>query len=96
MFKKSTRKLLFCSTDLWRKIFLFKRNFVFKLGEKFIYNRSSVIPKSFTNMNVRIYSGKRWHTRFLSKWSVGFKMGELTWNRKRARYKAKQLKKKKK
>lgn len=80
---------------MWRKIFLFKKNPIFKKGEKFFYSRSSIVPRTLVNYNVSIYSGKSWHNRFLTKWSVGFKLGEFTWNRKLALYKAKQLKKKK-
>nr|ASY95730.1 ribosomal protein S19 [Stylonychia lemnae] len=69
---------------------------VFKMGKKKIFNRSSVIPFSFKNIKVTIYSGKKWFDRLLNIWSVGFKFGELTWNRRLALYKAKQLKKKKK
>jgi ribosomal protein S19 len=69
---------------------------VFKFNEKKIFNRSSVIPISFKNLFVKIHAGKKWYNRFITKWSVGFKFGELTWNRKLALYKAKQLKKKKK
>lgn len=61
-----------------------------------MFTRSSVIPRSFKNLLVKVYSGKKWHARVINKWNVGFKFGELTWNRKLALYKAKQLKKKKK
>lgn len=64
------------------------------MGEKFFYNRSSIIPKIYSYFNIYIYSGKRWHTRLISRWMVGFKIGEFTWNRKLALYKSKQLKKK--
>jgi len=89
-------KLMYCSPFIWRKIFLFKKSFVFKTSEKFVYSRSSIIPKIFSNSDVNIYSGKRWHKRSINQWMAGFKFGEFTWNRKIALYKAKQLKKKKK
>lgn len=93
---KTTSKLLYCSANIWKKIYLFKRSFVFKTSEKFFYNRSSIIPKIYSYFNIFIYSGKRWHTRFVNRWMTGFKFGEFTWNRKLALYKAKQLRKKKK
>ena len=96
MTKKYSRRILFCSTNIWRKIFLFQRNTIFKTGEKFIYSRSSAIPLSFTNSNVSIYTGKKWYVTSISRWAVGFKFGEFTWNKKKAMYKSKQLKKKKK
>jgi len=50
----------------------------------------------FINSEILIYSGKRWHTRKVNSWMVGFKAGEFTWNRRLALYKAKALRKKKK
>lgn len=91
-----SRSLLFCSPFLWKKIFLYKKHPIFKLAEKRIYLRSSIIPKILINYEVKIYSGKNWNTKIINKWMVGFKFGEFTWNRKLALYKAKQLKKKKK
>jgi len=88
-------KLIFCSEDIWRKIFLCKQSIVFKNREKFIYQRSSTIPKIFVNYEVSVYSGKKWVKKNINKWMVGFKFGEFTWNKKSAIYKAKQLKKKK-
>ena len=96
MRNKKTSKLLFCCPNIWKKIFFFKQSFVFKMSEKLFYNRSSVVPKIYTNCNVNIYTGKSWHGRFINRWMVGFKIGEFTWNKKVALYKAKQLKKKKK
>lgn len=89
-------KLNFCAPYFWKKTFLFKQSIVFRMGDKKIYNRSSAIPFSFKNLKVKIYSGKKWFSRLITIWSVGFKFGELTWNRRLALYKAKQLKKKKK
>lgn len=94
--KQFSRKLLFCSPFFWKKIFLYKKHPVMKIAEKFIYFRSSIIPKILINSEVKIYSGKKWHKRFINKWMVGFKFGEFTWNRRLALYKAKQLRKKKK
>lgn len=94
--KKQNNNLNFCSPFIWKKIFLFKQNKLFKTSEKLIYTRSSVVPYIFCNSYIDIYSGKRWHNKVVNKWMVGFKFGEFTWNRKLALYKAKQLKKKKK
>ncbi len=90
------KSLIFCSNLVWKKIFFFKQSRVFKLSEKLIFSRSSSIPKIFSNLRVKIYSGKIWNEKLVNKWMVGFKFGEFTWNRKVALYKAKQLKKKKK
>jgi ribosomal protein S19 len=77
-------KLNFCAPYFWKKTFLFKQSIVFRMGDKKIYNRSSAIPFSFRNVKVRIYSGKKWSSRLINMWSVGFKFGELTWNRRLA------------
>lgn len=94
-FQKS-KKLSYLSPYFWKKTFLFQQSFAFKFIEKFIFSRSSCTPYSFIRLYVDIYSGKKWYGRVIHKWNVGFKLGELTWNRKIAKYKAKQLKKKKK
>lgn len=93
--QKLKNKLLFCSADIWRKIFLCQQSVVFKSREKLIYQRSSIIPKIFTNYEISIYSGKKWTKRNVNRWMIGFKFGEFTWNKKSAIYKAKQIKKKK-
>nr|ASY95701.1 ribosomal protein S19 [Paraurostyla sp.] len=94
--KTQNNNFIFCAPAIWRKIFLIKKSFVFKLAEKLVYSRCSVLPKTFNNSYFSTYSGKRWNERISNKWMVGFKFGEFTWNRKMALYKAKQLKKKKK
>lgn len=96
MFNEKLRtKLLFCTEDIWRRIFLSKKSFVFKSQEKLIYHRSSIIPKIFSSYEIFVYTGKRWTKRNVNRWMIGFKFGEFTWNKKSALYKAKQLKKKK-
>jgi len=94
--KNNPRKLIFCSPSVWRKVILFKQTTLFKTADKFIYSRSSTIPGAFSELSLLIHTGKNWHTRSLSQWTVGFKFGELTWNRRLALYKAKQMRKKKK
>jgi ribosomal protein S19 len=96
IFRKKSFKILFCAPIIWKKIFFFKKSPVFKASEKFFYNRSSIIPKIYQKCNIYIYNGKIWNTRFVNRWMVGFKLGEFTWNKKPAIYKAKQLRKKKK
>lgn len=93
---KLSNKINFCSPYFWKKIFLFQQNKVFKLSEKKIFSRSSVIPYGFLRQYVKIHNGKKWFGRVIKRWNIGFKFGELTWNRRIALYKAKQLKKKKK
>lgn len=95
-FSYISSRLNFCSPYFWKKIFLFQQNKIFKLSEKKIFSRSSVIPLGFLRQYVQIHSGKKWYGRVINRWNVGFKFGELTWNRRIAMYKAKQLKKKKK
>jgi len=94
--KIQSNKLLYTAPFIWKRIFLIKASFVFKLAEKLIYTRASNIPQTFLNSYTTIYSGKKWQEKVINKWMVGFKFGEFTWNRKIALYRAKQLKKKKK
>lgn len=61
-----------------------------------IYERSSTLPLTFVGSRIRIYSGNKFHTRYVNRWMIGHKYGEFSWTRKLALYKAKQLKKKKK
>lgn len=88
-------KLNFCNEYLWKKVFLYKNKKILKKHKKLIYNRSSVIINPFIGYYVLIYNGKKFKLRLINKWSVGFKFGTLTWNKKIAFYKVKQLKKKK-
>jgi ribosomal protein S19 len=97
---KSTSPLLskpktkYYSTHLWRLMFLINSNTVYNTLTKKIYNNSSSIPLMFIGYEVFIYSGLKWLSRIISKWSVGLRFGVLSWNRKLALYKFKQLKKK--
>lgn len=88
------RKLLYFSAAIWKKAFIYHAKPYFKAGDKFIYNRSSVIPNVFRGTKVYIYTGKKWTSRNVTRWRIGFKFGEFTWNRRIALYKAKQMRKK--
>lgn len=89
-------KLNYCNEFLIKKLFLFKKKIVFKKKKKLLFARSSIITKNFLGYNILIYTGKKWKSYLVNKWVFGFKFGELTWNKKKAFYKIKQLKKKKK
>ncbi len=89
-------KIPFCAPFVWKKLFFFKQSYVFQLAEKLIFCKSSIIPKAFTGLTVKIYSGKNWNEKKINRWMIGFRFGEFVWNRKIAFYKAKQLRKKKK
>lgn len=91
-FKKS--KINYLSTHLWRLMFLINSNNVYNTLTKRIYSGSSFIPSMFIGFEIFIYSGVKWLSRVVNKWVVGYKFGSLSWNRKRALFKAKQLKKK--
>jgi ribosomal protein S19 len=80
----------------WRKIFLIKYNNLHHKKKKVVFDRSSTVPITFTRYSVWIYAGKKLKPCFITRWMVGFKFGEFTWNRRLALYKAKQLRKKKK
>lgn len=94
--ENKTFKLSFMGASTWRKIFLIKYNDLHHKKEKLVFDRSSTIPFMFANSRIKIYAGSKFRPRSVSRWMVGFKFGEFTWNRKVALYKAKQLRKKKK
>lgn len=69
---------------------------IHKGTDKRLRARSSTIPTTFVNSNIIIYTGAKWRKKRVTTWLVGFKVGEFTWNRRLALYKAKQLRKKSK
>ena len=93
-FFRSKPSLKYFSPKIWRIMYLIHTNSVHHTSEKRIRTRSSTVPLTFNSYEVIIYSGKRWHTRRINKWLIGFKFGEFTWNRKFAVFKAKQKRKK--
>nr|YP_010049546.1 ribosomal protein S19 [Strombidium cf. sulcatum]QPL15951.1 ribosomal protein S19 [Strombidium cf. sulcatum] len=93
---KKKAKLNYFAPNVWRSMYLIEVNPINRMREKKIYTRSSVLPVTYLKSEILIYSGKKWTKKFVNKWMVGHKVGEFTWNRKYALYKAKQLKKKKK
>jgi len=93
-FNKTSRPQYY-SAGMWRLMHLISGNPVHHTREKKIYSRSTTLPTIFIGHEVVIHSGKRWHTRRVNQWMIGYKAGEFTWNRKYALYKAKQLRKKK-
>jgi ribosomal protein S19 len=90
----SKKKILNYSTHVWRLMYLINSNTVYNTLAKRIYSGQSVIPNMFIGYEVFVYSGLKWLSRHITKWSAGYKFGSLTWNRKIALYKTKQLKKK--
>lgn len=93
---KKTHKLNYIAPNTWRKLFLLHDNEVFRPKKKTIHDRHSIIPVAFLGSKVLIYSGKKFHSRIINRWMIGYKFGEFSWTRKVALYKAKQLRKKKK
>lgn len=79
---------------MWRLIYLINSNNVYNTLLKKFYNGSSTIPNTFIGYEIFIYSGLKWLSRVINKWSTGLKLGTLSWNRKRALFKSKLLKKK--
>jgi ribosomal protein S19 len=93
---RSKTKINFFSYKVWRSIYLITLNPVHHTSEKKLRTRASVLPSTFLDTEVIVHSGKRWHTRRVNQWMIGYKLGEFTWNRRLALYKAKQLRKKSK
>ena len=75
-------------------MYLTNSSSVYRTLIKKIYSGSSTIPFMFVSHEIFVYSGLKWLSRTITRWTVGFKFGSLTWNRKLALYKLKQLKKK--
>lgn len=93
--KKKNTKLNYLSSNVIRSLYLIKLNPIHFSSEKKIFSRSSSIPAVYKNQEVLINKGKGFSAKYINTWSIGFKFGELTWNRKLALYKSKQKKKKK-
>lgn len=94
--KTKSVKINYFSAKLWRSMYLISSNSIYQTSHKRTYSRSSTIPYLYSGYEIVVYSGKRWHTRYVNSWMVGYKAGEFTWNRRLALYKAKQLRKKNK
>ena len=94
--KKSSNKLNYFSTSVWRILFLVKLNPIYYSREKKIFDKSSRIPPAFRGYNVLIHSGRKYSSKTPNRWLIGYRFGNFTWNRVIAKYKAKQSKKKKK
>lgn len=90
-----SRKLLYFSCSVWKKIIILKKKAAFKSSEKFIYSRGSYIPRIFRRDSFYIHNGKIWQKKLITRWTIGFKFGEFVATRMPAVYKAKQLRKKK-
>jgi ribosomal protein S19 len=94
VFKKS--KIRYYAPNVWRLMYLIKGREVYHYNPKRMWSRSSHIPSMFRRYKIFIHAGKRWYCRFVSRWMIGFRAGEFSWNRRLAIYKAKQLRKKNK
>lgn len=94
--EKKTFKNVHLGPNTWRQLFLHLSSEVIEEQDKYLFERSSTITPLLSSSQIKVYNGKSYIGRSFSKYSVGFKLGEFTWNRKIALYKAKQLRKKKK
>lgn len=91
-----TYKISHVGPNTWRQIFLHLSSEVIEEQDKFVHERSSTITPLLSQSRLKIHMGKGYIARNLSPYTIGFKFGEFTWNRKVALYKANQLRKKKK
>ena len=95
--QKNSTKLNYFSPSIWRQVFLIKVNGGISVKERRVFPKSSVIPNLFNDFEIKVHVGNRFTgSRHINRWMVGFKFGNFTVNRKVAKFKAKQLKKKKK
>ena len=93
---KKKQKLIYFSPNMYRSLYLIYSKKEQYNSEKPIYSRSSKIPIFYINKLMIIHSGKGWHIKYVNRWMIGHSIGEYTWNRKYAIYKAKQMRKKNK
>ena len=92
---RKSYKIPHVGPNTWRQIYLHIANEVIEEQDKFIHERRSTVTPLLASTGMRIYNGKTYTKIMFTPYSVGFKFGEFTWNRKMALYKAKQLRKKK-
>lgn len=62
-----TFKVNYVNASTWRKVFLLTDNQVFHAKTKYIYDRHSVISNVFIGSKVHIYSGCRFHIRYINR-----------------------------
>lgn len=89
-------KINFCSPLVWKKLYVihYKPYWLRDSTRKNLFERGTIIPKCFAGERIYLHSGKTLRRRWVNKWMVGFMAGEFVWNRRRAIYKAKQIRKK--
>ena len=87
-------KIQYFSANTWRAMNLICIASVYRDALREVYDKSTTLPITYLGAEVRAYMGKKWITKSVNRWSVGFKLGEFTWTRKRAKYKPKKKKKK--
>jgi ribosomal protein S19 len=75
---KKTYKIKHVGPNTWRQLFLHISSEVIEEQDKFIYERSSTISPILKNNRIKIYNGKFYTARYISKYMIGFKYGEFT------------------
>ena len=95
--RKNAAKLNYFSSSVWRHVLLTNINGPMPPKARYVFSKSSVVPSSFQGLNLNIHNGRRLtRTRYITRWMIGFKFGNFSVSRKIAKFKAKQLRKKKK
>lgn len=87
---KSKHKIPFIGYEMFLKCFQKKeKNIVF-------FQRNTLVPYCFTNINFEIYRGKGFKSYNYRNPQLGLKLGEFAWTRSRSNHRGKRLKIKKK
>lgn len=81
---------------MWRFLFFKKFNFTLKKKHKIFINRTSIIPKNLINEYIIIYKGNIFKKLYVTKYNVGYKLGEFSFTRKPFYYPIKEKNKKSK
>jgi len=78
---RSKWKLSFFSISIWRRIIMLKKKKYLR-REQLFYDRSSTIPECFSFYAIKIHKGRRFRKLRISRYNVGFKLGEFSYPRK--------------
>lgn len=81
--------------DLWRFLYFLKSNVKKKKKLKRLFNRASPVPSCLVNNTVGVYKGNIFKKLFITKFLVGYKLGEFSFTRKPFTYPIKIKKKNK-
>jgi len=90
---RSKWKSFFFSKDIWRFIYFKKSNFLKKKKNKLTFSRHTNIPKELLGTYIIVHKGNIFKKLNVTKYCIGFKLGEFSFTRKPFYYPIKDKKK---